>query len=159
MLYLQRRGVQGPGVKAEACFLQSRAPFPQVKPTWVSRAIALLGGWKRGCASANSRGSAQSLAFRWVPGTHSRVGRVPPSMLSWGSEWWAEQGCGGGLVSAEGTSLAKSAGPWCIAPGCGFPGGCLRWLSLPGEQGRSMLAMTVSLPACEPLWTAAGVET
>lgn len=62
-------------------------------------------------------------------------------------------------MSAEGTSLAKSAGPWCIAPGCGFPGGCLRWLSLPGEQGRSMLAMTVSLPACEPLWTAAGVET
>lgn len=63
-------------------------------------------------------------------------------------------------MNVEGTSLARSAGPWCITPGCGFPWGCLFWLTSVWEWGkRSTLATSASLPAREPSWSAAAAET
>lgn len=60
----------------------------------------------------------------------------------------------------EGRSLAGSAGPWCITPGCGVPWGCLLWLfSVWGVGQEEPAGLEVSLPACAPSGSVAAVET
>lgn len=59
-------------------------------------------------------------------GAHSRVGDIFPFMLTWVE---ARHSQGERLVSVEGTSPARSAGPQYITLGCGFSCSCLLWLS------------------------------